>query len=109
MKLTVKYDDLETVGKSFKNKNEELKEILDNIQALIDDIPNAWQGVDSEIFVHNATEYIKIEKEKRKRVEVLGELVTRASGNYKNKDTEWEDKVKKESNADGYRYSRSKI
>jgi uncharacterized protein YukE len=107
VKLNVVYDELETVGNNLKVDNEELKEILDNIQGIIDDVPNAWKGIDSEIFVHNATEYIKLEKEKRKKVEVLGELITRISGNYKNKDTEWEDKMKKETNVDGFRGSRS--
>ena len=106
MQLRVKYDELQETGKYINEKNEELKEVFDNIQKLIDEIPNAWKGVDSEIFVKNATEYMNIQKEKRKKVETLGAIITKVSGNYKNKDAEWEDKIKKESRIDEYRNNR---
>lgn len=103
MKLRVKYDELQETGKYINEKNEELKEVLDNIQKLIDEIPNAWKGEDSEIFVNNATAYMNIQKEKRKKVETLGAIITRVSGNYKSKDTEWGEKIKKESRINEYR------
>lgn len=104
MNLRVKYDELQNTGKFMSQKDDELKTYLDNIQKLFDKIPEAWIGADSEVFVNNATQYINEQKEKEKKVEVLAKIITIVSGNYKDKDVEWENKVKKENKVNEYEY-----
>ena len=100
MNFRVKYDELGDTGKFISQKNEEINKTFDNIQKLIDNLPNAWKGEDSEIFIKNASSYMKEQKEKNKKVEVLGEIISIVSGNYQNKDKEWEDRMKKERKVD---------
>jgi len=96
MKLTVNYNELSQTSEFFNSKNEEIKVTLDNIKRNIDRLSEAWEGKDKDIFVERANIIIDKEQEKRKEVEALGEMIKIVSKNYKSKDTEWEDKMKKE-------------
>ena len=109
MKLRVKYDELEDTGKYIGEKNEEIDTILRNIQKIIDKLDTAWVGEDHDLFVEKATSIINSQQEKRQDVGALSEMLTKVSGKYKTKDTEWEDKIKKEHVIDEYRRKEGRV
>lgn len=96
MILRVKYDDLKQVGTFVGTKKEEIYQILDNIEKLTNDVPNAWKGIDSDIFVAKSSEYIKNQKANLEKVGNLSQLLGVFSTSYKEKDNEWKEEMKKE-------------
>ena len=94
MNLIVDYDKLEDVGKEISEEEIKLENSLTNIEKILMELKDCWKGKDSEQFISNATEYIQNEKEKAKRVNILGEVVSKVAGNYRDKDYEWLDRLK---------------
>lgn len=109
MKLNVKYDELEKTGKYITSKNEELKKSFEKLQDIINKLNGAWDGQDYEVFKDKATAIIKEQQEKRQDVEILGEIITIVSNNYKDKDEAWEEKIKKENLIDEYNNKESRV
>ena len=96
MKIQVKYNDLEDLGTKLDEKKKNIDEILDNIQKLIEDSTEAWQGQDSEAFTLKANEMIMKEKERNKKLEILSSIIVYAAKHYKSEDEEWLELMKKE-------------
>ncbi len=103
MKFEVKYDEVLKTGKYIEAKNEEIRLIFNRSQKIIDRVKDAWEGEDANVFVDKATVIIRDEQERRKKLESLGKMITIISGNYNNKDNEWNDKIKKENALNEYR------
>lgn len=107
MKLVVNYDELNKAGKFFEEKNRDIDTSLNNIEKILDRLDTAWEGDDRNTFKEKSTGIINEQKEKRKEVEVLGQIVSIVSKNYSDKDSEWEEKIKKEHMIDEqYSYQR---
>ena len=96
MKLVVNYDELSKTGKFFEEKNKEIDNTINNIENILNRLDTAWEGDDMNTFKEKSSLIIKEQKEKRKEVEVLGQIVNIVSKNYSDKDSEWQDKIKKE-------------
>jgi WXG100 family type VII secretion target len=96
MKLIVDYDELSKTGKFFDEKNKEIDNILNNIENVLNRLDTAWEGDDMKTFKDKYSSIIKEQREKRKEVEVLGQIVNIVSQNYSDKDSEWQEKIKKE-------------
>lgn len=95
MILRVKYDELKEKGDFIGTKKEEILEILDNMEKIMNRMPEAWKGIDSDVFVAKALNFIKLQKTNTNKVENLSELLRIFSSNYKNKDHEWKEEIKK--------------
>ena len=96
MKLIVDYDELSKTGKFFDEKNKEIDNTINNIEKVLDRLDTAWEGDDMKTFKDKYSSIIKEQREKRKEVEVLGQIVNIVSKNYSDKDSEWQEKIKKE-------------
>ena len=95
MNLKVDYEKLLDVGRLIKEKDSELKHVLNDFILIIDGVSNGWHGPDSDEFKEKALEFINAEIEKSKNQEQLGNLITTLANNYKNKDLEFKEAVKK--------------
>lgn len=96
MNLRVQYDDLNKTGQNILEKHNRIMTTLGNMQKIVDSIPNAWKGIDSDVFTIKATGYIKDQQEKSNKVKVLGEILSIVSKNYQTRDNEWLNRMKKE-------------
>lgn len=96
MKIQVKYNELETLGKTLEDKKKNIDGILDNVQKLIDDAMSSWQGTDSDTFTMKANETIMKERERNKKLEILSNMILYAAKHYKSEDDEWQELMKKE-------------
>ncbi len=96
MKLQVKYNELNELGTKVEENKKNIDDILDNIQKLIEQVPQAWSGDDSETFISKANETIKNEKERNNKIEVLSNILVYAAKNYKEEDEGWVEVIKKE-------------
>ena len=96
MKLIVDYDELSKTGKFFDEKNKEIDNTINNIEKVLDRLDTAWEGDDMKTFKDKYSSIIKEQREKRKEVEVLSQIVNIVSKNYSDKDSEWQEKIKKE-------------
>ena len=95
MNLKVDYEKLLDIGRFINEKDSELKQVLNDFISIIDGVSNGWSGPDSDEFKAKALEFINEEIEKSKSLEQLGNLITTLANNYKNKDLEFKEKVKK--------------
>ena len=96
MKLIVDYDELSKTGKFFDEKNKEIDNPINKIEKVLDRLDTAWEGDDMKTFKDKYSSIIKEQREKRKEVEVLSQIVNIVSKNYSDKDSEWQEKIKKE-------------
>lgn len=96
MILKVKYDDLGEVGRFVGTKKDEILEVLGNLEKLTGEIPEAWKGIDSDIFIAKANSYIANQKVNVNKIGNLSELLKVFSIGYKDKDHEWKEEMKQE-------------
>ncbi len=96
MNLIVDYDRLKDIGTNTCEKEVKIQESLVRIQKILNDLDLCWKGKDCDEFLISAEDIIDNEKEKAKRIKVLGEVITTVSENYKKKDYDWLNKLKKE-------------
>jgi hypothetical protein len=95
MKMRVKYNDLYKLGDYISKKDEDIKEIFNEIEQINDDIPNYWSGVDSDLFNINFTDFINTSKNNEIKIENLGILLKTVSNGYKSRDEDWDRQMKK--------------
>ncbi len=96
MKLQVKYDELDDLGSFVKEKKDSIDKILENVLKAFNEVPEAWQGEDSDAFMQSANEAIDNEKERNNKLEILSNILKYAAKNYKQEDEEWLEIIKKE-------------
>ena len=95
MNLKVNYEELLETGKFVIQKDVEIQQILNELKNIINSVSSSWSGTDSDTFIEEANKYIDEQMENRKKIELLGNLIVTLSNNYKNKDNEFLNVVKK--------------
>lgn len=96
MILKVNYEKLNEMGIFIGTKREEITTTLEEILKLINEVPGAWKGIDSETFVSKSSQYVKSQIINAQKVENLSELLNIFSNGYKDKDEQWKEEMKKE-------------
>lgn len=96
MNLKVKYAELDSIGNYINTKSSEINNNLESLKALIPEIENAWQGIDSKTYISNFSNFLIDEKNNNQRLASLGEIIKVSSKVYQKKDLEWENEIKKE-------------
>lgn len=96
MRLIVDYDELSNTGKYFDEKAKEIEDTLNNIRYIVNNIDSSWEGIDMETFVLKANDILDEQDDKKNDFELIGQMIGIISNNYKYKDNEWNEKMKKE-------------
>ncbi|MBR1385639.1 MAG: WXG100 family type VII secretion target [Bacilli bacterium] len=95
MNLKVNYEELLETGKFVIEIDAEIQQIFNELKNIINSVSSSWSGNDSDTFIEEANKYIDEQMENRKKIELLGNLIVTLSNNYKNKDNEFLNTVKK--------------
>lgn len=104
MNLKVNYSELSQLGTDILNEDDKLYRVLERTATTIEKVGNYWSGKDSELFVEKGTKYIEEQQKERGKIQLLGIMLEKISGKYKDSDFEWEKSIKKlgEQNNDKY-------
>ncbi len=94
MELIVDYDRLKELGSEINEEEEKIEECLSNLLKISEDFKNCWKGKDFEEFISNIETYISNEKESAKRIKTFGDILSKVSDNYREKDYEWLNRLK---------------
>ena len=94
MNLNVNYNNLNDIGNFVLEYEDKLNSCLDEITKVIPEISVAWTGDDSKIFTTKLNNYIKKRQIENDEIKVIGDLVIKCSGAYRERDIEWKNNMK---------------
>ena len=97
MKTKMKINELSDLSNYIIAKSDELDSIYKDINTIIESVSNIWVGNDSKEFVEVATQDVKTEKEKDKKIRKFGENLATVAKAYKEQETNWAENIKRES------------
>lgn len=95
MNLKVNYNEINNIGKFVSQKDSELKAKFDEVLALFTSVSDSWKGADSQNFVSKSTTFVNNQIQERERLARLGQVISKVSQMYSEKDVEWESQMKK--------------
>ena len=103
MDFSVNYEKLQEIGEYIATKAEEIDTTLGEMKNITKEIKEAWNGVDSNIFINKMEKRIENTKLNNEKIKKMSAIIGTINNNYKDKDLEWHNKIKNEGFYNEYR------